>query len=129
VDNRIFKVTLGFTGEVPMGAWTQMPRTPQELETVGKIKQCLDIMFKHAMTANCIAVGKRPNTFFLKEFDQRQLISTRGGGRPVFQQYYVSQVKSSIRIFRIFSLPFAKLTLSLEWFLLNRLGKHPMPLS
>jgi hypothetical protein len=103
VDNQIFKVTLEFTGDVPMGAWTQMPRTPQELETVGKIKQCLDIMFKHAMTANCIAVGKHPNTFFLKEYDQKQLILKPGGGRPVFQRYYVSEVLHSY--FSSFCLP------------------------
>jgi hypothetical protein len=90
--NRAFWVTLEYLGAIPLKAWQHQP-THEEVESVNKISQCLDTLFKHAMNNNLIAVGKSPNTFFLNEDYQRQLISGNNGhqrGGPVFAEYYVS---------------------------------------
>jgi hypothetical protein len=90
LERQAFWVVLHFNCALALGAWSQQPRTSQEIDTVGKILQCFDTIFKHAMSANWIAVEKDPNTFYLKEDQQRYLLFDGRGGRPdVFAQYYV----------------------------------------
>ncbi len=95
LDKQAFKVMLHFSAALALGPWFQQPHTPEELETVDKILQCGNTLLVHAMSRNWIAVEKDPHSFFLKEDAIRSLLS-RGRGRPVFEQYYVSTYASFV---------------------------------
>jgi hypothetical protein len=95
VDKQAFKVMLHFSAALALGPWFQQPHTPEELETVDKILQCLNTLLVHAMSKNWIAVEQDPRTFFLKEGAIRELLR-HGRGGSIFQQYYVSTYSSFV---------------------------------
>lgn len=84
VDARVYLATLEFTVSIPLGSWSMKPRDSSELDVTRRICQCLDILFKCAMTENLIAVGTNPKSFYFKETIQKELIS----GRHAFSRYY-----------------------------------------
>ena len=82
------KVILRFTNQVPLGLWFQKPTTPDELATFHQIKQSIEIIVKHGMGTNLVTVGKNPDTFFLPDHCQMQLMRGGRGSNP-FASYYV----------------------------------------
>lgn len=90
VDRMGVKVILRFTNQIPLGLWFQKPTNADELATFNQIKQCIEIIFKHGMTMNLVTVGKNPDTFFLPDHCQMQLMGRGGRGGNPFASYYVS---------------------------------------
>ena len=87
-SRQCYKVTIRFTDAIPLGIWFMPPQSSMELATSDRIKQCLEILIKHGLTANCLAVGKNPEAFFLPEYRQIELM--RQSGRTPHRSYYVS---------------------------------------
>lgn len=87
LDRMGVKVILHFTNQVPLGLWFQKPTTVEELATFNQIKQSIEIIVKHGMGTNLVTVGKNPDTFFLPDHCQMQLMG-RGRGANPFASYY-----------------------------------------
>jgi hypothetical protein len=91
-SRQAYKVTLVYTVTVPLGIFQELPRSPDQLATSDIVKQCLEILIKHGLSLNCLAVGKNPDAFFLPEYRQIELM--RQAGRNPLGSYYVSHVCS-----------------------------------
>ena len=90
LDRMGVKVILRFTNQVPLGLWFRKPTTAEELATFHQIKQSIEIIVKHGMGTNLVTVGKNPDTFFLPDHCQMQLMRGGGRGPNPFASYYVS---------------------------------------
>jgi len=85
VEDRYFKVALNHTHDIPLGIWTMRPSSNLELDIAGQVKQAMEIIIKHGLSSTCIAVGKNPDTFFLPERQQLNLLEIGS-----MCEYYVS---------------------------------------
>ncbi len=119
MDRMGVKVVLHFTNKIPLGLWFKKPSTTDELATFNQIKQCIEIIVKHGMSMNLVTVGKNPDTFFLPDHCQMQLM---GRGRNPFASYYVRRMLLP----RTVSCPFLPLTFSSLPYRIDQERMHPV---
>ena len=79
-------VELQFVGAIPlMQMFSELPPDAEGFETAYKLVQAYNTILKHHMMRQCIVLDD-PNTFYLTEEKQNDLLSKRG--RNIFPEYY-----------------------------------------